>query len=54
MLAPVLDHATLGAVLLMWRFTTYYFYLIAGAPVFFLFVGKALWQLLGNGQPEKL
>ena len=53
LLAPVLDHATLGAVLLMWRFTTYYFYLIAGAPVFFLFVGKALWQLLGNGQPEK-
>ena len=52
LLAPVLDHATLGAVLLMWRFTTYYFYLIAGAPVFFLFVGKALWQLLGNGQPK--
>lgn len=48
LLAPVLDHATLGAVLLMWRFTTYYFYLIAGAPVFILFVGKALWQLLGN------
>lgn len=53
LLAPVLDHATLGAVLLMWRFTTYYFYLIAGAPVFFLFVGKALWQLLGNGQPKE-
>ncbi len=52
LLAPVLDHATLGAVLLMWRFTTYYFYLIAGAPVFFLFVGKALWQRLGNGQPK--
>jgi len=53
LLAPVLDHATLGAVLLMWRFTTYYWYLIAGAPVFFLFVGKALWQLLGNGAAEK-
>lgn len=53
LLSPVLDHATLGAVLLMWRFTTYYFYLIAGAPVFFLFVGKALWQLLGNGQPKE-
>ena len=51
LLSPVLDHATLGAVLLMWRFTTYYFYLIAGAPAFFLIVGKALWQLLGNGQP---
>lgn len=48
LLAPVFDHATLGAVLLMWRFTTYYWYLIAGAPVFALFVGKALWQHLGN------
>lgn len=48
LLAPVFDHATLGAVLLMWRFTTYYWYLIAGAPVFVLFVGKALWQHLGN------
>ena len=53
LLSPVLDHATLGAVLLMWRFTTYYFYLIAGAPVFFLFVGKSLWQLLANGQPKE-
>jgi uncharacterized protein (TIRG00374 family) len=53
LLAPVLDHATLGAVLLMWRFTTYYFYLIVGAPVFFLFVGKALWQLLGQSATEK-
>ncbi len=53
LLAPVLDHATLGAVLLMWRFALYYWYLIACAPVFFLFVGKALWQLLGNGAAEK-
>lgn len=53
LLAPVLDHATLGAVLLMWRFTTYYWYLIAGAPVFALFAGKALWQHLGNGASKK-
>ena len=53
LLAPVLDHATLGAVLLMWRFTTYYWYLIAGAPVFALFAGKALWQHLGNGAANK-
>ena len=53
LLAPVLDHATLGAVLLMWRFALYYWYLIACAPVFFLFVGKALWQLLGNGAAAK-
>ncbi len=48
LLAPVLDHATLGAVLLMWRFTTYYWYLMAGAPVFALIAGKALWQQLEN------
>ena len=53
LLAPALDHATLGAVLLMWRFALYYWYLIACAPVFFLFVGKALWQLLGNNAPAK-
>ncbi len=53
LLAPVLDHATLAAVLLMWRFTTYYWYLIAGAPVFALFAGKALWQHLGNGAPKQ-
>lgn len=53
LLAPVLDHPTLGAVLLMWRFTTYYFYLIVGAPVFFLFVGKELWRQLGKSTTEK-
>lgn len=52
LLAPVLDAPTLGAVLLMWRFATYYWYLIAGAPVFALFAGRALWQHLGNGAPE--
>lgn len=52
LLAPILDHATLGAVLLMWRFATYYWYLIAGAPVFILFAGKLLWQHLGNGGKE--
>ena len=53
LLAPVLDHATLGAVLLMWRFTTYYWYLIAGAPVFALVAGRALWQQLGNGASKR-
>ncbi|MHB1331323.1 MAG: lysylphosphatidylglycerol synthase transmembrane domain-containing protein [Sulfuriferula sp.] len=53
LLAPVLDPATLGAVLLMWRFATYYWYLIAGAPVFALFAGKVLWQHLGNGTAQQ-
>jgi uncharacterized protein (TIRG00374 family) len=54
LLAPVLDPATLGAVLLMWRFTTYYWYLIAGAPVFALFAGKAFWQFQGKSPPNKI
>jgi len=47
LLAPVLDHATLGAILILWRFTTYYWVLIAGAPVFGVLVGRALWQHVG-------
>ncbi|MHB1245778.1 MAG: lysylphosphatidylglycerol synthase transmembrane domain-containing protein [Sulfuriferula sp.] len=54
LLAPMLDPATLGAVLLMWRFATYYWYLIAGAPVFALFAGKAFWQFLGKSPPNKI
>ena len=46
LLAPFLDGATLAAVLLMWRFSTFYWYLIAGAPVFAILAGKALWRRL--------
>lgn len=52
LLARSLDKPTLAAVLLMWRFTTYYWYLIAGAPVFAVMAGKALWRRLETGEEE--
>ena len=48
LLAPVLDPANLGAVLILWRFATYYWVLLAGAPVFASLVGGALWRNPGN------
>ena len=52
LLAPVLDPATLGAVLILWRFTTYYWILLAGAPVFASLVGSALWLQPGHSAAE--
>ncbi len=46
LLAPFLDGAALGAVMLLWRFFTYWWYLIAGAPVFAHLAGRALWRRL--------
>lgn len=40
LLAPYLDPATLAAAILLWRFVTFYWYLIAGAPVFALAVAR--------------
>jgi len=50
LLAPYLDSATTAAAILVWRFTTFYWYLIAGAPVFAVLAGRSLWRrLAGNG-----
>ncbi len=46
LLAPHLDPATAAAAILLWRFVTFYWYLIAGAPVFALLAGRSLWQRL--------
>ena len=46
LLAAWLEPATLAAALLAWRFATYYWYLIAGGPVFFYFAGSGLWRHL--------
>jgi uncharacterized protein (TIRG00374 family) len=46
LLAPLLDPPTLGAVLLLWRFATYYWCLLAGAPVFAGVAGRTLWERL--------
>ena len=42
LLAPYLDNATSAAAILIWRFVTFYWYLIAGAPVFAMLAGRAL------------
>jgi len=34
LLAPFVGKSTAAAAILIWRFVTYYFYLIAGAPLF--------------------
>ncbi|MFQ5488711.1 MAG: YbhN family protein [Gammaproteobacteria bacterium] len=46
LLAPYLDSATSAAAILVWRFVTFYWYLIAGAPVFAAVAGRALWKRL--------
>ncbi len=50
LLAPWLDPATLAAALIAWRFATYYWYLLAGAPIFFFFAGGGLWRHLRFGR----
>lgn len=46
LLAPYLEASTAAAAILLWRFVTFYWYLIAGAPVFALMAGQPLWQRL--------
>ncbi len=49
LLATSLDPATAAAAVLIWRFVTFYWYLIAGAPVFSLMAGLPLWRRLKSG-----
>lgn len=42
LLAPMVGQSTAAAAILIWRAVTYYFYLIAGAPVFMLLAGRPL------------
>jgi uncharacterized protein (TIRG00374 family) len=46
LLAPMVGKATAGAAILIWRTVTYYFYLVAGAPVFLLMLGRPLLRKL--------
>ncbi len=46
LLAPYLDPVAAAGAILLWRFATYYWYLIAGAPVFAILAGGALWRQL--------
>lgn len=54
LLAPYLDAATLAAAIVLWRFVTYYWYLIAGAPAFAIAVGKPIGQLAAAGSGLRL
>ncbi len=46
LLAPQLGAAVAAAAILVWRFVTFYWYLIAGAPVFAVLAGRPLWRRL--------
>ena len=50
LLLPYLDAATAAGAILIWRFVTFYWYLIAGAPVFALLAGRPVWQRLIKGE----
>ncbi|MBD1550922.1 lysylphosphatidylglycerol synthase transmembrane domain-containing protein [Pseudomonas typographi] len=42
LLAPMVGKSTAAAAILIWRIVTYYFYLVAGGPLFLMLVGKPL------------
>lgn len=42
MLSPIVGQHVAAAAILIWRAVTYYFYLIAGAPVFLMLAGRPL------------
>jgi uncharacterized protein (TIRG00374 family) len=46
LLAPMVGKSTAAAAILIWRAVTYYFYLIAGAPVFLHLAGRPLLERL--------
>lgn len=46
LLAPLVGKSTAAAGILIWRFVTYYFYLIVGAPLFLHLAGRPLFNRL--------
>lgn len=53
LLAPHLGMAMASAAILVWRFVTFYWYLIAGAPVFAIMAGRPLWRRMTNRAAAK-
>ncbi|MFC0267998.1 lysylphosphatidylglycerol synthase transmembrane domain-containing protein [Kushneria aurantia] len=53
LLSPIVGQSTAAAAILIWRAVTYYFYLIAGAPVFMLLAGKPLLKRIMSGRSEQ-
>jgi uncharacterized protein (TIRG00374 family) len=54
LLLPYMDAGTAAGAILVWRFVTFYWYLIAGAPVFAVLAGRPLWQRLSSRHPMPL
>lgn len=48
LLTPMVGKSTAAAAVLVWRGVTYYFYLVAGGPVFFCLLGRPLLQHIGS------
>ncbi|MCM5703315.1 lysylphosphatidylglycerol synthase transmembrane domain-containing protein [Larsenimonas salina] len=53
LLAPILGQSTTAAAILIWRGITYYFYLIAGAPIFLMLAGRPLLKRILRGKTSK-
>ncbi len=51
-LVPVLGGAKAAAAILLWRFATFYFYLVIGGPAFALLAGRSLWRRLTQKSGE--
>ncbi|MCY1187898.1 hypothetical protein D9M73_289370 [compost metagenome] len=50
LLTPLVGKSTAAAAILIWRAVTYYFYLIAGGPVFLYLLGRPLLERLRFNQ----
>lgn len=48
LLTPMVGKSTAAAAIVIWRFVTYYFYLIAGAPLFLHLAGRPLFNRLAK------
>ena len=47
LLTPLVGKSTAAAAILVWRVVTYYFYLVAGGPVFLCLLGRPLLERIG-------
>ncbi|GHB27867.1 lysylphosphatidylglycerol synthase transmembrane domain-containing protein [Salinicola rhizosphaerae] len=48
MLTPLIGAQSAAAAVLIWRFVTYYFYLLAGFPIFLATAGKAFLRMMNK------
>ncbi|QGW76162.1 flippase-like domain-containing protein [Pseudomonas alkylphenolica] len=53
LLTPLVGSTTAAAAILIWRLVTYYFYLIAGGPVFLCLLGRPLLERLNQARARR-